>query len=150
MMFGQWLNSHKIFKQLAKVLIRLRVCAGSSEALLVAHTTLLEISCCGSIIVSPPRGYPFPCFNEINWIVPLFPKNRKFVFLCSQFPNNVFNPLFPLIFGLITMFLWNKYHFPLFLKSPWRTSLVKTHVVHDFVRLKLNLPKYTYGYYSTN
>ena len=29
-------------------LIRLHVCAGWSEPLLVAHTTLLEISCCGS------------------------------------------------------------------------------------------------------
>ena len=31
--------------RLAKALIRLRVCAGWSEALLVAHTTLLEILC---------------------------------------------------------------------------------------------------------
>ena len=34
--------------RLAKALIRLRVCAGWSEPLLVAHTTLLEISCRGS------------------------------------------------------------------------------------------------------
>ena len=40
----------RIFKRLAKALIRLRVCAGSSEAWLVAHTTLLEISCHGSYI----------------------------------------------------------------------------------------------------
>ena len=40
--------SHRIFKLLAKALIRLRVCAGWSEPLLVAHTTLLEISSCGS------------------------------------------------------------------------------------------------------
>ena len=45
MMFGQELNIHRIFKRLTKALIRLRVCAGWSEALLVAHTTLLEISC---------------------------------------------------------------------------------------------------------
>ena len=32
----------------AKALISLRVCAGWSEPLLVAHTTLLEISCHGS------------------------------------------------------------------------------------------------------
>ena len=38
----------RIFKRLEKALIRLRVCAGWSEALLVAHTTLLEISCHGS------------------------------------------------------------------------------------------------------
>ena len=41
-------NSHRIFKRLAKALIRLRVCADWSEPLLVAHTTLLEISCHGS------------------------------------------------------------------------------------------------------
>ena len=35
----------------AKALIRLRVCAGWSESLLVAHTTLLEISCRGSIYI---------------------------------------------------------------------------------------------------
>ena len=39
MMFGQWPKSHKIFKQPAKALIRLRVCAGWSEPLLVAYTT---------------------------------------------------------------------------------------------------------------
>ena len=48
MLFGQLLNIHRKFKRLAKALIRLRVCAGWSEALLVAHTTLLEISCTGS------------------------------------------------------------------------------------------------------
>ena len=35
--------------QQAKALISLRVCAGWYEPLLVAHTTLLEISCTGSI-----------------------------------------------------------------------------------------------------
>ena len=35
--------SHRIFKQLAKALTRLRVCAGWSEPLLVAPTTLVEI-----------------------------------------------------------------------------------------------------------
>ena len=41
-----------IFKRLAKALIGLRVYAGWSEALLVVHTTLLEISCRGSHLVS--------------------------------------------------------------------------------------------------
>ena len=45
MLFGQYLNSHRIFKGLAKALIRLCICTGWSEPLLVAHTTLLEISC---------------------------------------------------------------------------------------------------------
>ena len=51
MLFGQKLNTHRIFKRLAKALIRLRVCAGWSETLLVAHTILLEISCRGSYSV---------------------------------------------------------------------------------------------------
>ena len=37
-----------MFTRLAKDLTRLRVCAGWSETLLVAHITLLEISCRGS------------------------------------------------------------------------------------------------------
>ena len=40
-------------------------------------------------------GYLLPCSPEINWLVPLYPKNRKFVFLCPLFPNIVFVPLFP-------------------------------------------------------
>ena len=56
MMFSQKLNIHRIFKRLAKALIRLRVCAGWSEPLLVAHTTLLEISCRGSIIYFTTAG----------------------------------------------------------------------------------------------
>ena len=38
----------EILKRPAKALIRLHVCAGGSEPLLVAHTPLLEISCRGS------------------------------------------------------------------------------------------------------
>ena len=53
MAFGQQLNIHRIIMRLAKALIRLRVCAGWSEPLPVAHTTLLEISCHGSIITFP-------------------------------------------------------------------------------------------------
>ena len=44
------LTKYRILKRLAKALIRLRVCTGWFEALLVAHTTLLEISCAGSYI----------------------------------------------------------------------------------------------------
>ena len=47
-MFGQSLNIHRIFKLLAKALIRLGVCSSWPESLLVAYTTLLEISCRGS------------------------------------------------------------------------------------------------------
>ena len=38
-------KGHRILKRLAKALIRLGVCAGWSEPLLVAPTTLVEISC---------------------------------------------------------------------------------------------------------
>ena len=56
-MFSQQLtcSNHRIFKQLAKALIRLRLCGGGSEALLVEHTTLLEISCRGSIMSRVPK-----------------------------------------------------------------------------------------------
>ena len=42
--------------RLAKALIRLRVCAGWSETLLVAHTTLLEIILYGGILTMPAFG----------------------------------------------------------------------------------------------
>ena len=48
MISSQQLNTHIIFRRQAKALIRLRVCIGRSEALLVAHTKLSEISCTGS------------------------------------------------------------------------------------------------------
>ena len=61
MMFSQWPKSHRIFKRQAKALIRLRICAGWSEPLLVTHTTLLEISCHGSFyphaFLKKRRGY---------------------------------------------------------------------------------------------
>ena len=46
------LKCHKIFKRLAEALIRLRVCTGWSEILLVAHNTFLEIACHGSNVSS--------------------------------------------------------------------------------------------------
>ena len=54
MVFGQSLNTHRIFKRLTKARIRLRICAGFSEPLLLAHTTLLQISCCGSFAIFGP------------------------------------------------------------------------------------------------
>ena len=60
MVFSQLLNTHRILKRLAKALIRLRVCAGWSEALLIAHTTLLEISCIGSLLCF--QGWSDPVF----------------------------------------------------------------------------------------
>ena len=48
---------HRIFKPLAKALIRLRVGPGWSEPLLVAHTALFEISCHGPILISEDLTY---------------------------------------------------------------------------------------------
>ena len=60
------INTHRIFKRLAKALIRLRVYAGWSESLLGAHTILMEITCCGSIIL-----LKFCYFNQqpLQWII---------------------------------------------------------------------------------
>ena len=49
-MFLQELSVHRIFKRPAQAPIIVRVCAGWSEPLQVAHTTLLEISCRGSFV----------------------------------------------------------------------------------------------------
>ena len=54
----QWLKSHRILKRQARALIRLRVCTGWSESLLVAQATLLEISCCGSYVYYLPHDIP--------------------------------------------------------------------------------------------
>ena len=59
MMFGQ----HRIFKRPAKALIRLRVRAGWSEPSLIAYTTLLEISCCGSFSFMPRIPNPVLFFS---------------------------------------------------------------------------------------
>ena len=62
---SKWCSvSSLTLKRLAKALIRLRVCAGWSEASLVAHTTLLEIQCHGSIILLPR-----PLSNSIHFPV---------------------------------------------------------------------------------
>ena len=69
MMFGQLLDNHRIVKQLAKTLTSLRVCAGWSEPLLVAHTTLLEISCRGSNIIDCCKAHlPVQCASNIEFI----------------------------------------------------------------------------------
>ena len=47
-------------------LIRLRVCAGWSEPLLAAHVTMMEISCCGSYILSAESGFGPTC--EACWM----------------------------------------------------------------------------------
>ena len=69
-MFGQQLNNHRIFKRQATALIRLRVCAGWSEPLLVTYITLLEISYRCSYIKLPiteiTRGQVGPVL--LTWV----------------------------------------------------------------------------------
>ena len=67
MMFGQQLSTHRTFKRLAKALIRLHVCPGWSEPLLVAHTTLLEISCCGSNVLKFRTLFTFASQNNVGY-----------------------------------------------------------------------------------
>ena len=55
---SKWCSVSSITVILAKALIRLRVCAGWSEALLVTHTTLLEISYRGPFTYGNKHFYP--------------------------------------------------------------------------------------------
>ena len=72
----------------------------------------------------PGGGYLFPCSPEINWLVPLFPKNRKFVFLCSLFPNIVFVPCSPQNLTFFPCSPEINTLFPLFPKTPARATSI--------------------------
>ena len=92
MMFSQKLNTHIIFKQQAKALIRLRVCAGWSEALLVPHTWLLEISCTGSfhslLKLIPQKTQAYDLFPVcIIWTCAQAYEPLKWCFLRNWFPQ---------------------------------------------------------------
>ena len=72
MIFSQWQKSHRVFKRTAKALIILPICVGWSEPLLVAHTTLLQISCCDSyedlsMTNISPRNYLNMFYTFINF-----------------------------------------------------------------------------------
>ena len=83
-------DTHRIFKGLAKALIRLPVCAGWSETLLVAHTTLLEISCPGSYM----NGVSFEilgCSSAPIWL-PSYPHLFCFQWItCSELSIQLLN-----------------------------------------------------------
>ena len=73
--FSQYHNTHRILKRLARALIRLCICAGCSEAkLLVAHTSLLEISCRGS--------FCFRIENSVCCVYHLINSGKFFVLFC--------------------------------------------------------------------
>ena len=67
-------DNHRIFKRLAMALTRLCVCTDWSEHLLVAHTTLLEMSCHGSLIsldriiymASKVKHQLYFCWNNVS------------------------------------------------------------------------------------
>ena len=67
MMFHQRTKSQRIFKQLAKALIKLHICTGWSKPLLVAYTTLLEISCAAQMVLLKlfPTESIFPFYTEM-------------------------------------------------------------------------------------
>ena len=63
--------SQGIFKRQAKALIRLFVCACRSDGFLFAHTTLLEISCHGSIMHRLVWSFDNAISTKMRW--PLLP-----------------------------------------------------------------------------
>ena len=65
-------------------LIRLRVCAGWSEPLLVAHTTLFEISCRGS--VKAAYSVTMNIFEKFSFLFKSFVKvELSYVFTIKMF-----------------------------------------------------------------
>ena len=78
-----------------------------------------------------PGGYLFPCSPEINWLVLLFPKNRKFVFmfpvpqycLCSPVPLEIW-PMLPCSPEINALF-------PLFPKTPGRPYILGKCMIRD-------------------
>ena len=86
-------------------ILKLSTCSGTSKWTLCTcpkKILLVQQNRLAYTFLRPSQGggYLFPCSPEINWLVPLFQKNRKHVFLCSLFPKIVFVPLFPSKFGL--------------------------------------------------
>ena len=78
------------------------------------------------IHLQAPGWYRFPCSPEINWLVPLFPKNWKFVFLCSLSPILSLFPCSPQILAFVPLFPWNKCPFPPVPQSPCAKNIVTT------------------------
>ena len=77
MVFGQYLNTHRIFKRLAQALIRLRICAGLSEPLLshIPHCRKFHVAARVIAFLHFPL-WPQTClynikiaaFFNINWM----------------------------------------------------------------------------------
>ena len=89
----------RIFKQLAKAMISLCVCAGWSEPLLVAHTTLLEISYYDSNLLSVQVQFCIkPAFEQLSTFNPKVPE--KFV-RCD------FNLWYDHMSSMLQQFIWS-------------------------------------------
>ena len=129
MVFSQQLNNgNRILKRLAKALIRLRVCAVWSEALLVAHTTLLEISCTGSnviyAIVLSDRTIKMGWMLNIDWcflFLKLLQQYVCYIYLCYNNNRTTFTQCQLVIYYLSippifsSDYQWGKSHFRCFI-----------------------------------
>ena len=117
-----WLRNSKCFSVSSLTLIeyssmiRLRVCAGWSEALLVAHTTLLEISCRGSF-------HWVNLFLERTTVCKRW-KSRAFIScILNVFTKFIYPINMRWIIWAITwemdylLYAWKLLHFPLVLKN---------------------------------
>ena len=63
-------SSLTVIEYSSDVLIRLHVCAGWSEPSLVTHTTLLEISCCGSFVWTSSKGTDETAWmRKVGWLL---------------------------------------------------------------------------------
>ena len=82
------------FRRPGKALIRLRICAGWSEPLLVAHTTLMEISCRGSLICTIKFQESLTVLiTYIHWRtgdkIDSHAKNKKYRIICVSKTNTL-------------------------------------------------------------
>ena len=137
MVFSKWLINHRMLKRLAKALIRLRVCAGWSEALLVAHTTLLETSCTGSASFSHLGLNSIP-LNVLKFHNGTHDPKRQ----------ETYKPLFPAsfqhIYRLLITTTINDFHNDQSSLIAWSVIIaLHNHVFYLFVHVCLKSTKYS-------
>ena len=138
MVFSQYLNNHRILKRLAKTLIRLRICAGWSEALLVVHATLLENSCTGSIY-----SVVHVCLQNITerqlWTTPLTSHIRRMLLKLLGESHMRFISYFVMLYVYCIIFLrWHAYIFHCTIQNIFENSSTRlVSVIKLFYNSKL-------------
>ena len=75
---------HRVFERQAKALTRLRVYAGLSEALLVAHTTLFEISCTDSYVFISVLCANLIVYSQYVWSLYIRNQIIEFAYLSNM------------------------------------------------------------------